>query len=50
MRAQRIQMMRRETMRTFLLVLGESGEMTALRLSRVMAIMVRTLAASWRHC
>ena len=40
-------MLRRERERSLLLVLGESGEMTALRLSRVMASMVSTLTATW---
>ena len=45
--AHRIQMRRRETVRRVLLVRGVRGEMTALLLSRVIASIVNTLAATW---
>ena len=43
---QRVQIMMRETITTNLVVLGERGVMMALRLSRVMASMVNTLAGT----
>ena len=43
---QMVQMMIRETITTNLVVLGERGVIMALRLSRVMASMVNTLAGT----
>ena len=46
MMVQTVQMMIRETITITLVVLGESGLMMALRLSRVMASMVNTLVGT----
>ena len=46
MMVQRLQMMSRVTVTIFFVILGERGLMTALRLSKVMASMVNTLAGT----
>ena len=46
MMVQRVQMLKRDTITIFLVILGERGFITALRLSKVMASMVNTLAGT----
>ena len=46
MMVQRVQMLSRDTITIFLVILGERGLMTARHLSKVMASMVKTLAGT----
>ena len=46
MMVQRVQMLSRDTITIFFVILGERGLITARRLSKVMASMVKTLAGT----